>query len=149
MNMNHFPNDSPGPFEMSPAEGASSRRFATSMEAFWRSLHQILAHQVPTGWTGYRCEIEVGRDRTTGKYIVLARFLDGVSNRAKNIESREILDLIHCLHEAYRRFDASLEWRKVSLDHYWGDTEKQWFDRTRWEYGRIYLEAETGDNNLG
>lgn len=118
------------------------------MSSFWRSLHQALAHQKPKSWTGYRCEIEVGLDRPSGKYVVIARFLDGVSNRAKNLESRNILELVGSLHEAYRQFDPELEWRKVSLNRLWDETEKRWFDRTSWEYGHLILEPGPGESGL-
>lgn len=118
------------------------------MSPFWRSLHQALAHQKPKNWTGYRCEIEVGLDRPSGKFVVRTEFLDGLSNRAKNLESKNILDLVACLHEAYRRFDGELEWRKVSLSHFWDETEKRWCDRTSWEYGQLPLQTEAGDSSL-
>lgn len=146
--MNSFPHDPLDPFGNAHTGNSPRQRFAESMSPFWRSLHQSLAHQKPKNWTGYRCEIEVGLDRPSGKYVVIARFLDGVSNRAKNLESRSILDLVGNLHEAYRRFDGELEWRKVSLNHFWDEAEKQWCDQTSWEYGRLILEPEPGDGSL-
>ncbi len=146
--MNSFPHDPVDPFGNASSGNSPRHRFAESMSPFWRSLHQALAHQKPKNWTGYRCEIQVGLDRSTGKYLVTAQFLDSLSNRAKNLESRNILDLVGCLHEAYRKFDVELEWRKVSLSHFWDETEKRWCDRTAWEYGQLILEPEAGDNSL-
>lgn len=118
------------------------------MAPFWRSLHVALAHQKPKTWTGYRCELEVGWDRVSSRFIVTAQFLDGVSNRAKTMDSRNVLDLIGCLHEAYRNFDVQLEWRKVTLTEGWDDEAKQWCQRAGWEYGRTVLEPNPGDSGL-
>lgn len=146
--MNPFPHDPLDPFGEASSGNTSRRSFSEAMSPFWSSLHQALAHQKPKSWTGYRCEIEVGLDRSSGKYVVMAWFLDGLSNRAKNLESRNLLDLVGNLHEAYRRFDTELEWRKVSLSHFWDETEKRWCDRTAWEYGQLPLESEAGDSSL-
>ncbi len=118
------------------------------MSPFWRSLHVALTHQKPKGWSGYRCELEVGWDRVSGRFLVTALFQDGVSNRTKTLESRNILDLIGCLHEAYRNFDDQLEWRKVTLTESWDDEMKQWCQRTGWEYGRTVLEPKRDDSGL-
>ena len=71
-----------------------------------------------------------------------------MSNRAKNLESQSLLDLVSSLHETYRKFDELLEWRKISLDESWDAESKQWSHRTRWEYGRTILEPERGDAGL-
>lgn len=146
--MNSFPHDPVDPFGNASSGNSPRQLFAESMSPFWRSLHQALAHQKPKNWTGYRCEIEVGLDRSSGKFVVRAQFLDGLSNRVKSLESRNILDLVSCLHKAYRSFDVELEWRRVSLSHFWDENEKQWCDRTSWEYGQLILEHDAGDTSL-
>lgn len=146
--MNSFPHDPFASFGGANSGNPSRQRFSEAMSPFWHSLHQALSHQKSKNWTGYRCEIEVGLDRSSGKFVVRAQFIDGLSNRAKSLESRNILDLVSCLHEAYRKFDVELEWRKVSLSHFWDEKEKRWCDRTAWEYGQLILEPGAGDTSL-
>jgi hypothetical protein len=105
------------------------------MTPLWRLFHLALARQKPAAWTGYRCILDITWHRDSNRYIVHSKFLDGVSNRAKNIESRNILDLLSSLHEAYRAFDPLLEWRKVTLTESWDEQTNQWCQRTAWEYG--------------
>lgn len=120
------------------------RRFDQAMAPLWGALHAILMREMPEIWTGYRCELQVSLDRAAGHYLVSIRFLDGTSNRAKTLASQSILDLASALHQAYQKFDAKLEWRKVTLKKYWDESQQQWFDRTEWEYGRTVIEPESG-----
>lgn len=147
----HDPFDPLDPLD--PSEGLSPRdmarrRFCEAIAPFWRTLHLALSRQQPSDWTGYRCEIEVGLARASGRYVVMASFRDGLGNRSKKLESRSILELVGCLHESYRRFDEALEWHKVSLSRLYDESEQRWCDRTGWEYGQLVVEGETGEGGL-
>ncbi len=115
------------------------------MAPFWNSLHSVLAKEKPSQWTGYRCEVAVELEQVSGRFLVSIQYHDGVSNRAKDLRTNHVLDLVASLHESYRKFDGLLEWRKVCLFESWDEKEQQWCRRTNWEYGRSVFEAGPDD----